>query len=192
MLDHYPGIRVPGTFDAFELAIRAILGQQVSVAGATTLTARLVQRFGDACVSPFAEITHHFPLAERLAGLTVEELATIGLPKTRAATIRGFAQFSAAGHLQMPPGTSLESAVAHMKMVAGIGDWTAHYICLRALRFPDAFPAGDMGLQKAAAVVISSVSTTHSTRLTEKQLAAMAQSWSPWRGYAALLLWYSL
>ncbi|HJV87350.1 MAG TPA: AlkA N-terminal domain-containing protein [Noviherbaspirillum sp.] len=180
-IDALPGLRVPGAFDAFELAIRAVLGQQVSVAGATTLSGRLVQRFGDAMTAPHGTVAHHFPRAERLAQADVSELAAIGLPQTRAQTIRNLAQFAEQGGLHMPPGLSLDDAVARLRTVRGIGDWTAHYIALRALRFPDAFPAGDLGLQKAAA--------EGESRLTEKQLAARAAAWSPWRGYAAIALW---
>jgi AraC family transcriptional regulator of adaptative response / DNA-3-methyladenine glycosylase II len=109
------------------------------------------------------------------------------MPATRAQTIRGLARCAADGGLQMKPGTTLEEAVARLKSVPGIGEWTAQYVALRALRFPDAFPAGDLGLQKAAARMASL-----GERLTEKQLLVQAHAWSPWRGYAALLLWHSL
>lgn len=186
-VDAVPGLRVPGAFDAFELAVRAVLGQQVSVAGATTLSGRLVARFGTAMDPAINGLSHHFPEMGVLAATDAADLAQIGLPKTRAQTIRNLAQFAAGGGLDMKPGTALPDAVAHLKTVAGIGDWTAHYIALRALRFPDAFPAGDLGLQKAAAR-----DSTSTGRLTEKQLAQRAAAWSPWRGYAALLLWHSL
>jgi AraC family transcriptional regulator of adaptative response / DNA-3-methyladenine glycosylase II len=176
-----PGLRVPGTFDSFELAARAVLGQQVSVAGATTLTGRLVRRFGETAVTPFAQVSHHFPRAEVLACAETSEIATLGMPGMRAQTLRNLAQFAVEGGLHLPPGTALDVALARLKSVRGIGDWTAHYIALRALRFPDAFPAGDLGLQKAAAGPAG--------RLTEKQLALRARGWSPWRGYAALALW---
>lgn len=176
-----PGLRVPGAFDAFELAVRAVLGQQVSVAGATTLSGRLVQRFGMPAETPFAKVTHHFPSAGRLAAAEALEIAAIGLPAMRAETIRNLARFAAEGGMQVRPGLALSDAVERLKSVRGIGDWTAHYIALRAFRYPDAFPAGDLGLQKAAAI--------DGTRLTEKQLAARAAAWSPWRGYAALALW---
>lgn len=175
------GLRVPGAFDAFELAVRAVLGQQVSVAGATTLCGRLVQRFGDAATTPHARITHHFPCPATLAEMDPTAIAGIGIPGARARTISGLARLAADGGLQMAPGTSLDAALTRLKTVPGIGNWTAHYIALRALRFPDAFPAGDLGLQKAAA--------GDGGRLTETQLAARAEAWSPWRGYAAIALW---
>ena len=181
-IEAMPGLRVPGAFDPFELAVRAVLGQQVSVAGATTLSGRLVQRFGMEAETPLSGVTHHFPAAERLATAAVNDIAAIGLPGKRAETIRNLARFAADGGMQHPPGLALADAVARLKTVPGIGDWTAHYIALRALRYPDAFPAGDLGLQKSAA-------GADGGRLTERQLAARAEAWSPWRGYAALALW---
>ncbi|MGS0743591.1 AlkA N-terminal domain-containing protein [Glaciimonas sp. GG7] len=185
LLDTQPGIRVPGTFAPFELAVRAILGQQVSVAGASTLTARLVSRFGGLAQTPFAAVTHHFPEACVLAALPVATLASIGIPASRAATIRNMALYATDGKLRSTPGASLAETIAQLTTIPGIGNWTAHYIALRALRFPDAFPAGDLGLQKAMATDASAA------RLTEKQLTTVAAGWSPWRGYAALLLWQS-
>lgn len=179
-----PAIRVPGTFSPFELAVRAILGQQVSVVGASTLTARLVSRFGSLFVTPFSTVTHHFPDAEMLAVLPVTTLASIGIPTARAETIRNMAKYAADGKLRLKPGATLSETIAQLTTIPGIGNWTAHYIALRALRFPDAFPAGDLGLQKAMAEA--------GGRLTEKQLAATAVNWAPWRGYAALLLWQTL
>lgn len=189
-IERVPGLRVPGTFDAFELAVRAVLGQQISVAGATTLSGRLVTRFGETCNTPFAAVSAHFPAAAHLAMVPVAGIAQIGLPKVRAQTIQNLAQFASHGGLKLAPGTSLNAAIAHLKTVAGIGDWTAHYIALRALRFPDAFPAGDLGLQKAAAMHVSIEPGL--ARLNEKQLIAHGSAWSPWRGYGALLLWQSL
>jgi AraC family transcriptional regulator of adaptative response / DNA-3-methyladenine glycosylase II len=187
VIARYPGMRVPGAFDAFELAVRAVLGQQVSVAGASTLSGRLVTRWGEAVDTPFAGVTHEFPRAEVLAALTGEQVAQIGMPKTRGATIVNLARFAAAGGMEVKPGTALEDAVSHLRSVSGIGEWTAQYIAMRALRFPDAFPAGDLGLQKAAAL-----ESVDGVRLTEKQLLQRAHPWSPWRSYAALLLWHSL
>jgi AraC family transcriptional regulator of adaptative response / DNA-3-methyladenine glycosylase II len=182
-----PGLRVPGAFDVFELAVRAVLGQQVSVAGATTLSGRLVNRFGDAADTPFAAVDRHFPQPQVLASAAVADIAQIGMPATRAETIRNLAQFAHAGGLDLAPGIGLQQAVEQLRTVRGIGEWTAQYVALRALRFPDAFPAGDLGLQKAAAT-----GDSPSGRLTEKQLLARVAGWSPWRGYGALLLWNSL
>ena len=188
-IDAVPGLRVPGSFDTFELAIRAVLGQQVSVAGATTLSGRMVERFGDKLATPFIGISHHFPRPEVLAAASTSDIAQIGMPGTRANTIIGLARFAAAGGLAIKPATSLQQAVLQLRSVPGIGEWTAQYVALRALRFPDAFPAGDLGLQKAAALAEPGPGAV---RLTEKQLLARAAGWSPWRGYAALILWNSL
>jgi len=181
-----PGLRVPGTFSHFELAIRAVLGQQISVAGASTLARRLVTQFGTPLGTPLAGVTHHFPDPKQLAQVSVEQMAQIGVPKTRAAALIAVAQFAAQGGLEQKPGTSLEDAVSHLKTVRGIGEWTAQYIALRALRFPDAFPGGDLGLQKAA------TPDNAAQRLTETELLTRTADLSPWRGYAALLLWQSL
>jgi AraC family transcriptional regulator of adaptative response / DNA-3-methyladenine glycosylase II len=178
-----PGLRVPGAFEPFELAVRAVLGQQVSVAGATTLAGRLAARFGQPANTPYAGAMLHFPTPEDLAALPPETLAQIGLPRARAATLVALAGFAASGGLRFAPGASLEETVARLKTVPGIGEWTAQYIALRALRFPDAFPAGDLGLQKAA-------SGTPGGRLNERGLQARAAAWAPWRAYAALLLWH--
>ena len=176
-----PGLRVPGAFDVFELGLRTILGQQVSVAGATTLSARLMSTFGAAAQTPWPDVQLFSPLPARIGEAQVSEIAQIGIPLSRAETIRNFARFAIGGGLLMKPGISLAQAVAQLQEVRGIGPWSAHYIALRALRFPDAFPAGDLGLQKFAAAP--------GGRLTEKQLLIRAQDWSPWRGYAAMALW---
>ncbi|PXX45097.1 DNA-3-methyladenine glycosylase II [Undibacterium pigrum] len=186
-----PGMRVPGAFDSFELAIRAVLGQQVSVAGATTVAGRLVTRFGQPVVTPFAGVTHHFPSPQTIVDLSIDQLAGIGIPGARAATLQNIARFALDGGLQRQLAASSDEMVARLKTVKGIGEWTAQYIAMRALRFSDAFPAGDLGLQKAAAL-LATPATPASERLTEKQLLIIAQPWAPWRAYAALLLWQSL
>ena len=178
-----PGLRVPGAFEPFELAVRAVLGQQVSVAGATTLAGRLAARFGKPASTPYAGAMLHFPTPEELAALSPEAVAQIGLPRARAATLVALARFAADGGLRFAPGASLEETVTRLKTVPGIGEWTAQYVALRALRFPDAFPAGDLGLQKAA-------SGTPGGRLDERGLQSRAAGWAPWRAYAAVLLWH--
>ena len=178
-----PGLRVPGAFEPFELAVRAVLGQQVSVAGATTLSGRLAARFGQPAATPYAGAVLHFPTPEEMAALAPEHIAQIGLPRARAATLVALARFAADGGLRFAPGASLEETVARLKTVPGIGDWTAHYVALRALCLPDAFPSGDLGLQKAA-------SGTPGGRLDQRSLEARAAAWAPWRAYAAVLLWH--
>ncbi|MBK4737180.1 DNA-3-methyladenine glycosylase 2 [Noviherbaspirillum pedocola] len=178
LLQQWPGLRLPGAFDAFELAVRAVLGQQISVAGATTLAGRLAARFGRSAVTPFGEVGLHFPTPAELAAAPAEVIATLGMPGSRAKTISALARFAAEGGLRFAPGATLAQAVERLKGVPGIGEWTAQYIALRALRHPDAFPAGDLGLRRATGLA------------DERALLARAALWSPWRGYAAMLLWH--
>jgi AraC family transcriptional regulator of adaptative response / DNA-3-methyladenine glycosylase II len=177
-----PGLRVPGAWDPFELAVRAVLGQQVSVAGATTLSGRLATRFGTAFATPWPQLTHVFPAPAVLAQADAADIAAIGLPRQRAETIRAVARAAVAGALTFPPGTSGAQAVARWKEIPGIGEWTAQYLAMRLLRSPDAFPAGDLGLRKAAG---------RGTPMTEAALLAHAEPWRPWRAYAAAYLWHS-
>ncbi len=180
-----PGLRVPSCYDPYELGVRAILGQQVSVAGATTLSGRLIQKFGRKVKGPRAELNHHFPKPHTLATVSIEDLAGLGLPKSRARTLQAFAQFCAEGRLQKLAGLDLPATITELCTLPGIGAWTAHYIAMRGLGFPNAFPAGDLGLQKAYA-------KPGSARCTEKQLQEASLAWAPWRAYAALHLWESL
>ncbi len=178
-----PGLRVPGAWDAFETALRAVLGQQVSVAGATTLSGRLAARFGTPFATPWPGLMHIFPKAELLAEVSVAEIAALGLPRRRAETIRAVARAATAGALAFPPGTTGEQAVARWKELPGLGERTAQYLALRLLRSPDAFPAGDRGLRTAAG---------RGTPLTKAALLRRAERWRPWRAYAAAQLWHSL
>lgn len=174
-----PGIRVPGALDGFELAVRAILGQQVSVAAATRLAGRLVAQFGsklpDACLPAerSGHPTHEFPAAELLAEADV---AAIGLPGARAAAIRALARAVALRRLQLEPGADPGATRDALLSLPGVGEWTAAYIAMRALREPDAFPASDLGLRRALG-------------LAAPELARRAEAWRPWRAYAAMLLW---
>ncbi|KAF0808266.1 Ada metal-binding domain-containing protein [Alcanivorax sp. S71-1-4] len=172
-LARVPGLRVPGAFDGFELAVRAVLGQQVSVRGATTLTGRLIARLGTPLATPVGGLTHHFPTAAALAAGSLEGL---GITGQRIRTLQHLAQAVVDGTLDFSPGTALASLTS----LPGIGDWTAHYIALRALGEPDAFPAADLGLRKAAG---------QGTPVSARYLAQLAEPWRPWRGYAALALW---
>ncbi len=183
-----PGLRVPGAFEDFELAIRAILGQQVSVAGASTIAGRLVARFGQAIETPFAQIQQSFPSPAVLASASVDDIASLGMPGKRALSIQQFAAFCQRGGLQLTPNSDLRDLILRLKANPGIGEWTAQYIAMRALRFPNAFPAGDLGLQKAAA----QLAQADSTRWSEAQLLQHSQQWAPWRAYAAMYLWHSL
>jgi AraC family transcriptional regulator of adaptative response / DNA-3-methyladenine glycosylase II len=175
-----PGLRVPGAWDGFELAVRAILGQQVSVPAATTLAGRLAARFGHPLERPAGSLTHLFPTAETLSR---GNLQVIGLTKARAETIRGLASAVARGRLRLDSPLGLDDAVQRLSALSGIGEWTAQYVALRAFGEPDAFPAGDLGLRRALADDAGMPSTP--------LLSRMAESWRPWRGYAAVHLWTS-
>lgn len=175
-----PGLRVPGAFDGFELAIRAVLGQQVSVAAASTLAGRLAARFGEALETPHAGLGVLFPAAERIAALEVAEVAALGLPAARARTVLAIAQAVARGGLDLRPGADLDPTLDALGALPGVGEWTAQYIAMRALAWPDAFPQSDLGVLKALG-----------TRDPRHALAA-AEAWRPWRSYAVLQLWHSL
>jgi len=172
-----PGVRVPGAFDPFELAIRAVLGQQVSVKGATTLAGRVVQRCGTPSTVTWNGLTHFFPTPEALAQA---DLSGLGLTGGRVLALKALAAACASGEELLKPGANLEDSVARLVTLPGIGDWTARYVALRALGEPDAFPSGDLGLRKAAG---------EGSVIAPGALERMAEAWRPWRGYAALLLW---
>lgn len=175
-----PGLRVPGAFDGFELAVRAILGQQVSVRAATTLAGRFAAAFGAAVETPFPELNRLAPRPERVAAATPAELTALGITAARAASILALARAVRAGRLHLRPGADPEGAARQLQELPGIGPWTAQYIALRALRWPDAFPESDLGLLKA-----------WGTRVP-RQLRAAAEAWRPWRAYAAMYLWNGL
>jgi len=172
-VENMPGLRVPGCWDGFELAVRAVLGQQVSVSGARTLAGRLVRTFGTQ-VSTAPPLTHLFPRADVLAGADV---AVIGLTKKRAETIRALARAVSEGRIVFSALANVEEFQSRLGELAGIGNWTAQYIAMRALGDPDAFPAGDLGLLRGASL------------RSERELARRAEVWRPWRAYAAMHLW---
>lgn len=173
----WQGIRVPGAFDGFELGIRAILGQQVSVKGATTLAGRLVKRCGAELKAPLGGLTHEFPTP---GAIVRGDLSGLGLTGGRIATLKAFAEAVGEGRVTFDPAATLEEKIAELCAVPGIGEWTAHYIALRAIGEPDAFPASDLGLRKAAG---------GGAPIAPRALEEMAERWRPWRGYAALALW---
>jgi AraC family transcriptional regulator of adaptative response / DNA-3-methyladenine glycosylase II len=175
-----PGLRVPGAWDSFELATRAILGQQVSVAGATTLAGRLVGRWGRR-IDAGPGLTHLFPSPDDLAEA---ELEGIGLPRTRAAAIRVLAGAMARGELALDGARGLEETVERLCALPGLGPWTAHYIAMRACGEPDAFPANDLGLRQALG--------NGSGPIAAREVPRLAETWRPWRAYAAMHLWNSL
>ncbi len=176
LLKRRRGIRVPGAFDGFELAVRAILGQQVSVAGATTLAGRLVRAFGREMKEARGSLTHLFP---EPAVLAEADVASIGMPGSRGRAINALAAAVAKGELRLEPGSAPDEVKAKLVAIPGIGPWTAEYVAMRALGEPDAMPHGDLGLRRA----LGSVTTA--------ELEAMAEAWRPWRAYATILLWRS-
>jgi AraC family transcriptional regulator of adaptative response / DNA-3-methyladenine glycosylase II len=176
-----PGLRVPGAWDGYELAVRAVLGQQISVVAASSLAARLAQRFGEALPLELQSegVTLAFPRPERLAEA---DIASLGMPGARAEAVRSVARAAAEDPLFFTPSLDLAGSIERLRRLRGIGDWTAHYIAMRALREPDAFPAGDVGLMRALA-------TAGAPRPSARELAKIADDWRPWRAYAALHLW---
>ena len=176
-----PGLRVPGAWDPFELAVRAVLGQQVTVRGASTLTARLVERFGTPVSIGVDGLTHLFPKPETLAD---SDLTVIGLPRARAAALNSLAKAIVDGTLVLEPSRALDETIARLCAVPGIGEWTAQYIAMRALGERDAFPASDLGLRRALGRGGGLASV--------KEVASTAEGWRPWRAYGAMYLWAAL
>jgi AraC family transcriptional regulator, regulatory protein of adaptative response / DNA-3-methyladenine glycosylase II len=171
-----PGVRVPGAWNPFEIAVRIVLGQQVTVAGATQLAGRLAERFGESVPDAARDAlapTRLFPEPDALADAALEE---IGLTRQRAGAVRALAAAVASGTLALAPGADPDAARDALLALPGIGSWTAELVLLRALGEPDAFPAGDLGLCRALG-------------LDAGALERRAERWRPWRGYAALLLW---
>jgi AraC family transcriptional regulator of adaptative response / DNA-3-methyladenine glycosylase II len=176
LIRRHPGQRLPGGWDGFEVAVRAILGQQISVAAARTLAARLVERFGRALGGDAS--ARAFPRPETLADA---DLTTIGVTRQRAGTLREMARAVSEGRVTFAPEQSLDAFVAAWTALPGIGAWTAHYIAMRALSEPDAFPAADLVLRKALA--------GDGAPVPVRVLETAADAWRPWRAYAVMHLW---
>ncbi len=179
-VENSPGLRLPGTLDVFELAARAIIGQQVSVKAASTVFNRMVQAFGEAIETPYPALNIISPGAERIAHTTVQELIALGLNERRAKTLHGIAQAIHSGELSLEYGCDSAEACQSLQSLPGIGPWTAQYIALRALGDPNAFPASDLGLMKALKV----------DKPADVERESLA--WQPWRAYAAIHLWQRL
>jgi AraC family transcriptional regulator of adaptative response / DNA-3-methyladenine glycosylase II len=180
-----PGVRVPGAIDPFEASVRALLGQQVSVAAATTLAGRFAAQLG----APYAPagavrtgttLAYRFPTASEVVAAGVDRIAKLGLPGKRAAAIHRFAHEIATGALRLDAACELDAFVEQLVALPGIGPWTAHYLAMRALHVPDAFPAADLGVQKAL------------RRAGPRAAEARAEAWRPYRAYAVMHLWTSL
>lgn len=175
----HPGLRVPGAFDGFEMAVRAILGQQISVKAATTLAGRFAAAFGEKMATPFPELTRLSPRASRVAEAGLAELTRLGIGRRRAETIRTLAQEFASGALKFDPGMDPEPVIAQLASLPGIGPWTAHYLVMRALRWPDAFPKEDLVVRKNLGGV------------TPRRAEELSRAWRPWRSYAVMHVWKS-
>jgi AraC family transcriptional regulator of adaptative response / DNA-3-methyladenine glycosylase II len=182
-LRKHPGVRVPGAWDGFELTVRAILGQQVSVKAATTLAGRIAARYGEPMRLAGTDdpaLSRVFPAPNRLR---LARLNNLGLVRSRAETIRRVAAAAAAGDVRFDPAQDPETFCASLTSIKGVGDWTAQYVAMRVLKYPDAFPATDLGLLKAL---------MHPERTTPAVMRQRAEAWRPWRAYAAMLMWNSL
>ena len=175
-----PGIRVPGGMEGFETAARVILGQQVTVAAARTLTERLVQALGSSVDTPHAGLTRLFPSAQQVASASAETLGRLGIVRQRVRALQAVAQAVASGRLALNRSAPLEPTLNALRDLPGIGEWTVQLIAMRALAWPDAFPATDIAVLNALG--------TRDTRAVAQQ----AQAWRPWRAYAVMRLWQSL
>ena len=182
---HFPhgdGLRVPGAFDGFELAVRAVLGQQITVAAARTLGQRLVEKLGEPIATPWPDqLSRLFPTPAVLAAADGETLGQMGIVRQRQAAIVALARAVDGGTLALHAGADVEKTTAALCQLPGIGDWTAQYIAMRVLRWPDAFPAGDVALHKALGV--------QGQKNPARAAAEASQAWRPWRSYAVLRAW---
>jgi AraC family transcriptional regulator of adaptative response / DNA-3-methyladenine glycosylase II len=174
-----PGLRVAGAFDGFELAVRAILGQQVSVKGATTLAGRWALAFGAPIATPYPELNRLTPTAQRMAAVTADEIAALGIVGARARCLCMLAPAVLERKVVLTFAPNVEEQIEALMHLPGIGPWTAQYIAMRALHWPDAFPSGDLMLLRAA-------------NANQKKLQELAEGWRPWRAYATHYLWQSL
>lgn len=182
MIARRPGLRTPGAWEPFELAMRAVLGQQVTVEAARQLGGKLAEICGQKVTlrKKAPALLHAFPTARQVADA---DLSRLGMPESRRRTLRAIAEAAVADPALFEKGKTLDETIARLRSIKGIGDWTAHYIALRAVREPDAFPASDIGLLRGA--------SGEGARLTPAQLLLLAEKWRPWRAYAAQHLWSS-
>lgn len=179
IIGRYPGLRLPGGWDGFEVAVRAVLGQQVSVAAARTLASRIVQRYGPAVEAPAGSgLDRLFPDPEQLANA---DLGQMGITQARINTIQGVARALLDGRVDFALEQPLDRFVQRWVQLPGIGEWTAHYIAMRVLKHPDAFPAADLILRREA--------NPQGLPLSTKAMQALAEHWRPWRAYSVMYLW---
>lgn len=180
LVQRRPGLRLLGAFDGFESTVRGYLGQQVSVRAATTLSGRLVEALGEPVETPHAGLTRLFPQPEAVAEAGEDRLAKLGMPGARARALMALGRAVAEGGLSLDRFGDTAQALERLRELPGVGEWTAQYVAMRVLGWPDAFPASDLGLRKALGGV------------TAREAEARAERWRPWRSYAALHLWTSL
>lgn len=173
------GVRVPGTVDGFELAVRAVLGQQITVAAARTLGSRLVEALGERIETPIEGLDRLFPTPAALADADPDLLGRLGIVRQRQGAMQALAREIRDGRLRLHSGADVPSTLVALQALPGIGDWTAQYIAMRALRWPDAFPSGDVALQKALGVSGA------------KAAAIASQAWQPWRSYSVIRAWHT-
>lgn len=178
------GLRVPGALDGFELAVRAVLGQQITVAAARTLAQRLVNTLGEPLDTPWPALNRLFPTPAVLAQASGESLGALGIVRQRQAAIVALARAVADQRVQLHGGADVPATLAALMELPGIGDWTAQYIAMRALRWPDAFPAADVALHKALGV--------QDAKSPAREALAASDAWKPWRSYAVIRAWSSL
>lgn len=179
LLEMYPGLRVPGAWDGFELTVRAIIGQQISVRGATTMIGRLVEEFGAPLHSRQSNgLSHLFPTAEVLSSV---DASRFKFPKSRANAISNLAKAYCNGDVSYDLAQNFDNFIRSLTKISGIGDWTAQYVAMRYLRQADAFPASDLGLLVGASLT--------EKRVKPAELLRRAEKWRPWRAYAAMYIW---
>ena len=174
-----PGLRVPGAFSGFEMGLRAILGQQVTVKAATTIACRFVEAFGDPIVTPFPELHRLTPSPARVALASIDDIARLGIVSARARSIVALAKAQQSGALGLEGGShhNPDESIRQLTGLPGIGPWTAQYIAMRALRWPDAFPKEDIAVRNNLG------------RVSAREAELLSQAWRPWRSYAVMHVW---
>lgn len=177
-----PGARVPGAFTPFEMSVRAILGQQITVKAARTLAGRLARTYGDPVDTGLEGLTHLFPSPQRILDLgedIADQLGPLGLTGRRSVTIGALAELILSNRIDLLSCENAESKLKELQKIPGIGPWTAHYIAMRSMKWPDAFPGTDYGVKKVL------------EPRSQKEIEALAESWRPWRAYAVINIWNS-
>ena len=175
-----PGTRVPGTYDAFEMCVRAVLGQQITVKAARTLASRLALNLGEPVETGIEGLTHAFPTAESVLNFGEDlpnTLGSLGVTGQRSQTIRSLAGITIRGLLQPQSPAAAQEVMKELMTIKGVGPWTAHYLAMRALKWSDAFPSTDYGVKKVL------------EPRSQKEIQALSEAWRPWRAYATVNIW---